>query len=620
MEYGDGSISPFHLGRAEELLGKLSLRRKVGQMVQAERLHITPQQVAEFGIGSVLSGGGSIPGRNRPEDWVALNDAFWEASMSPESGGPGIPLIYGVDAIHGHNNAAGAVIFPHNIGLGATHDPDLVQQVARVTAREVLATGLDWTFAPTLAVAGDPRWGRTYESFSDDTTHVNVLGGHSVRGLQGAPEGPNSTLNEDGIVACAKHWVGDGGTTDGVDQGDTRLGEDELRRVHVAAYRDALQAGVLTVMVSFNRWNGELCHAHRWLVTDLLKGEIGFQGFVVSDWNAIRAISSDFGVCVTTSVNAGIDMFMVPAVWNQFLQETLAQVESGAIAEARVDDACRRILAVKSASGLLDRVRPAERKWTSTPVLGTRAHRAVAREAVRKSLVLLKHQCAVLPLHPAARILVCGDNANDRGALCGGFTIEWQGVQDNARIKGGTSVWEGIRAKAPAARLITGEKPLTEVAPGEFDVAVAVVGETPYVEGLGDIRDWTAEPVADPDPNIPAGPGGLEAYGDSLTLSRLHPEAIRTLKAVRALGLPVVVVLVSGRPLVVEEELALADAFVAAWLPGSEGGGIADVLFGEVDFSGRLAMPWPSADPVGPTEPRAAFPRGYGLTMGITRE
>lgn len=596
--------------RVANLLSRLSLPRKAAQMVQAERLHITPEQVRDFGVGSVLSGGGSLPGDNRPADWVEMNDTYWAASMEGADGQPGIPILYGADAIHGHNNVRGATVFPHHIGLGAANDPELMERIARVTAREVLATGLDWTFAPTLAVAGDCRWGRTYESLSEVPDVVALHAARIVRGLQ-------AELGEDGVLACAKHWVGDGGTAEGVDQGDMVANETQLRNTHLPPYLKALDAGVLTVMVSLSSWNGDLCHAHRYLITDLLKGELGFEGLVVSDWNGILRISNDFGEAVASSVNAGIDLFMVPEQWERFVAEVVRQVEAGAIDEARVDDAVARILGVKEASGLFERPRPAARKWANHVSFGSAEHRGVAREAVRKSLVLLKHAGGVLPLRRDARILVAGRNAHDRGALCGGFTIEWQGVAGNDRVEGGTSIWEGIRAFAPGAELHPSGVP--PEAARRFDAAIIVIGERPYSEGHGDIRNWT-RPVdrnsdeAAPEPPIP-GPGLLHPYGDTLRLAQLHPGDLAAITALAAQDLPVVAVLVSGRPLVIEDELEASEAFVAAWLPGSEGAGVADVLFGDYDFEGRLAHSWPANDCARREPAETRFPVGYGLTL-----
>ncbi len=590
--------------RVRELLARMTLDQKIGQMTQPERMHVSPAQVKRHHIGSVLSGAGSCPGDNRPADWAAMNDAYRAASMEEDDDHLAIPILYGVDAVHGNANVLGATIFPHNIGLGAARDPGLVERIGRVTAREVRAAGVDWTFAPTLAVAQDPRWGRTYESYSEDPGVVAAYAGRIVRGLQGG-----------GVVACAKHWVGDGGTRGGVDQGDTLVDEEELRRVHIAPYVRALEAGALTVMVSLSSWNGELCHAHRYLIRDVLKGELGFRGFVVSDWNGVDALAGDYADAVAMAVNAGIDMVMVPERWKAFIAALRERVEGGEVPVGRIDDAVGRILGVKFACGLFERGRGGGRRRATGGGFGCVEHREVAREAVRKSLVLLKNEGGVLPLDKGARILVTGRGAHDRGRLCGGFTVEWQGVSGNDRIVGGTSVWEGIRVVAPGA--VLGE---VEGGGGgvdgvreegrDFDAAVVVIGERPYAEGLGDIRE--PSPVRPGTNHLPAGAGVLEPYGDTRELAALHPGDLRAIRGLNERGIPVVAVLVSGRPLVVDEELAASAAFVAAWLPGSEGGGVAEVLFGDFGFVGRLPVGWPGGVGGG----GGVFPVGYGLRMG----
>lgn len=588
--------------RADALLARMSLDQKLGQMIQAERASTTPDDVRQHHLGSVLSGGGSVPGANRVADWVAMNDAYWAASMSEDGGRLPIPLLYGIDAIHGNTNVLGATVFPHNIGLGAANDPDLIERLARLCAEEVLATGLDWTFAPTLAVVRDIRWGRTYESFSEDPALVASYAGRYVRGLQGA-------LDDSGIVACAKHFVGDGGTTGGVDQGDTALSEDELTRTHISPYLPALQEGVLTVMASFNSWNKEKCHGSRHLLTDVLKGRLGFDGFVVSDWDGVDQLSKDLEVALANSVNAGVDMIMVSADWRRMLETFRTIVADGRLPMARVDDAVRRILTVKFRIGLFERVRPAERPWSNSASFGGEAHREIAREAVRKSLVLLKNDGA-LPLPKDARLLVAGKNADDRGHQCGGFTVEWQGTHGNDRVHGGTSIWEGIRAVAPHAQLSVDGSAADASA---HDVAIVVIGELPYAEGMGDIRHGGA--VARGSSPVQT-MTNLAPYGTSLVLAERHPEDLETIRRITAKGIPVIVVLVSGRPLVVNAELAASKAFVAAWLPGSEGQGVADVLFGDHDFTGRLSFSWPEL-PVGEygkAEP--LFARGYGLQHG----
>lgn len=592
--------------KAEALLGRMTLEQKIGQMTQAERAFITPAEVTAYHVGSILSGGGSCPGANVPADWVAMNDAYWAGSMAEAPGHVPIPLIYGVDAIHGNANVLGATVFPHNIGLGAANDPDLVERVAQVTAREILATGVEWTFAPTLAVVRNDRWGRTYESYSEDPGIVTTYAARFVRGLQG-------DLGRDAIVACAKHWVGDGGTTHGHDQGDTAVSRKELDRLHIAPYRAALDAGALTAMVSFSSWNGEKCHGHRRLVTEVLKGELGFRGFVVSDWNGIDYLDPDYATAIAIAVNAGIDMFMVTEKWKPFIEHLTRHVREGVVPMERIDDAVRRILAVKYAYGLFERPRPARRYWSGHASFGSREHRAVAREAVRKSLVLLKHDGRALPLDRGARILVAGKNADDRGHQCGGFTVAWQGTSGSAAIENGTSIWEGIKTVARGAVLSPDG---TAAAPGAFDVAVVVIGERPYAEGMGDIR---TEGVPEPGSQLRGYAQMLKPYGSTLEHAVSHPEDLAVIRRVAACGIPVVTVLISGRPLVVNPELQASAAFVAAWLPGSEGAGVADVLFGDHDFQGRLAFSWPRTpednwnrgdEPYAPL-----FPYGHGFTL-----
>jgi len=584
---------------AEQLLGQMRLEHKLGQMIQSERASTTPDDVARYHLGSVLSGGGSVPGGNRVDEWVAMNDAYWTASMRTDSGRLPIPLLYGIDAIHGNANVLGATVFPHNIGLGAARDPELIERLARMCAEEVLATGLDWTFAPTLAVVRNIKWGRTYESFSEDPAVVASYAAHYVRGLQGG-------LDENGVIACAKHWVGDGGTTGGYDQGDTAQSEEDLLRTHAAPYVPALEAGVLTVMVSFNSWNKEKCHASRHLLTEVLKGRMGFDGFVISDWDGVDQLADALPDALEAAINAGVDMVMVSLQWKQMLETLRMLVESGRIPMSRVDDAVRRILEVKARAGLFERVRPAERPWANSASFGSAAHREVAREAVRQSLVLLKNEGNVLPIRPDARIFVAGKNADDRGHQCGGFTVEWQGTHGNDRIVGGTSIWEGIRAASPQAELSRDGQGADA---RKHDVAIVVIGEEPYAEGMGDLREGGA---------VARGSGvqtmtNLAPYGHSLELAKRHPEDLATIQRIRAQGIPVVTVLISGRPLQTNAELAASQAFVAAWLPGSEGAGVADVLLGDYDFVGQLPFTWPSTDEGEYGKVVAAFARGHGL-------
>jgi beta-glucosidase len=593
----------------EQLLQKMSLAQKIGQMVQTERMAITPEEVKAWHIGSVLSGGGSCPGDNQPADWVQMNDAYWAASMEQDEEHLAVPIIYGIDAVHGNNNVRGATVFPHNIGLGAADDPDLLERVAQVTAREILASGVEWTFAPTLAVARDHHWGRTYESYSEDPAIVSRYAESFVRGLQ-------SDHGQDGVVACVKHWVGDGGTTHGIEQGDTRVSEQELRKLHMAAYLPALQAGVLSVMVSFNSWNGDKCHGNAYLVNYVLKEQLGFKGCVISDWDGIDYLSESYFEAVAAGVNAGIDMFMVSTNWKPFIQHLKTHVTHGTVSMERIDDAVRRILGMKFAHGLFNKPRPAERYWSLHESFGSAEHREVAREAVRKSQVLLKNEGATLPLSHRQRVLVAGKNADNLGHQCGGFTIAWQGTSGNEFIEGGTSIWQGIQAIAPNAQL-SSDGSGHEADPGEHDVAVVVIGERPYAEGMGDLRTGD-DVIVQTGSQIKGTLKVLEPYGSTSVLAELHPEDLETINRIKSKGIPVVAVMVSGRPLVTNEELEASDAFVAAWLPGSEGQGVADVLFGDHPFTGKLSFSWPrlanTTVNVGDKDYDPKFPYGFGLT------
>jgi beta-glucosidase len=627
------------------LLSKMTLDQKIGQMLQPERQFITPEQVKKYHIGSVLSGGGSVPGENKPEDWIEMNDAYWEASMQEDNEHLAIPIIYGVDAIHGNTNVKGAVVFPHNIGLGAAHDPDLLERIAAVTAKEIAATGVDWTFAPTLAVARNDHWGRTYESYSEDPKIVAEYAPRFVWGLQG-------NFQEDKVMACVKHWVGDGATLHGIDQGDMCISEAELRKIHVPPYQAAIDAGVLTVMVSLSSWNSVKCHGHHFLITELLKQELGFDGFVISDWDGIDYLDEDYAECVVTSINAGLDMFMVTSRWKEFIDIAKANVANGRISLQRIDDAVSRILRVKYRFGMFEKPRPAQRKLSlDHSCFGCSEHREVAREAVRKSLVMLKNDDDILPLNKEARILVTGKNAHNRGHQCGGFTIAWQGVNDKealeesgyqevdhekirddvlnvadswgSAIQNGTSIWEGIRAVAPNAVLSNDGG---DADPAKHDLAIVVIGEVPYAEMLGDIR---VEGLAK---GLKIGPGSTSddtlsadgipimkkgPYGTHLYLHQLHPEDIATIRNITSKGIPVVAIMICGRPLVVNLELEESTAFVVAWFPGSEGQGVADVIFGDYPMQGKLSFSWPRYDDenwnLGDENYNPLFPYGFGL-------
>jgi beta-glucosidase len=553
--------------RARALLGTMTLDEKVGQMTQGEHPLADEADVERYFLGSVLSGGNADPKSNGLQDWTDLYDRYQSRALRTRLK---IPLLYGVDAVHGHNNVAGAVVFPHNIGLGATRDAKLVEEVARVTAAEVRATGIQWTFAPSVAVARDQRWGRTYESFSEDPQLVAALGEAAVRGLQGP------ALDEPlRVLACAKHYVGDGGTAWGtglpsndapggrfpLDQGDTRLSEAELRRIHLPGYVTAIAAGVGTIMPSFSSWNGEKASGSKHLLTDVLKGELGFEGFLISDYNAIDQLPGDARRDVQQAVNAGMDMVMAPGKHREFFAALKSLVEAGEVPLARVDDAVLRILRVKLALGLLEDGRSplADRRLHAR--FGSPEHRAVARRAVRGSLVLLKNDRRALPLSKSARrIHVAGANADDVGRQCGGWTISWQGAA--GPVTTGTTILAGLRAAAGSSTQVTYARDGSGAAGAE--AGVVVVGEAPYAEFLGDRADLS-----------------------------LSAEDRAAFASVKKAGIPVVVVVVSGRPMILGDVAEQADAIVAAWLPGSEGQGVADVLFGDFQPSGKLSFTWP---------------------------
>ena len=587
--------------RIDNLLGQMTLEEKVGQILQAEIQSITPDEVKKYHIGSILNGGGSTPNRDEKasaSDWVALADSFYDASMDTSDGGVAIPVFWGTDAVHGNGNAYGATIFPHNIGLGAAHNSDLIRKIGEITAIEVRALGIEWVFGPTLAVAQNDRWGRTYESYSEDPAIVANYGKAMVEGLQGRA-GTEEFLDGNHVIATAKHFLADGGTLDGDDQGDARLSEEELVAIHNAGYAPALQAGAQTVMASFSSWNGEKLHAHKYLLTDVLKDRMGFDGLVVGDWNGHGQIPGCTNNSCPQVLNAGLDLYMVTYDWKEMFHNTLKQVESGEIAMSRLEDAVRRILRVKLRAGLFDK-KPSERVHAGDlTLLGKAEHRAVARQAVRESLVLLKNLNQVLPITPDKTILVAGDGANSLSKQSGGWTVSWQGRDHpNEAYPNSTSIYEGIRqAVEPAGgKVILAEDGTFQTKP---DVAVVVYGEDPYAEGQGDVSTLEFQP------------------GDKQSLALL--------KKLKAAGIPTVSVFISGRPLWVNPELNASDAFVAAWLPGTEGGGVADVLVAKpdgsvnYDFKGRLSFSWPrnplqaklnthheNYDPL--------LPLGYGLT------
>ena len=588
--------------RIGKLLGEMTLEQKVGQLIQADIGSITPDDLRHYPLGSVLNGGSSSPDNNEfapPSEWLALADRFYEASMDRSHGPTPIPTMWGTDAVHGHNNLVGATIFPHNIALGATHDPELIRQIGEITAREVRATGIEWTFGPTLAVVRDDRWGRTYESYSEDPQIVREYSDQMVIGLQGK-KGTPQFLDSSHVIATAKHFLGDGGT-DGRDQGDNRASEIELRDIHFAGYPPAVAAGVQAVMASFSSWQGIKMHGNRDLLTGVLKQRLHFDGLVIGDWNGHGQVPGCTNASCAVAINAGMDVIMAPDSWKQLYANTLAQVRSGEIPMERIEDADRRILRVKLRAHLFDVGRPSSRPLAGQfDLLGAPAHRAVARRAVRESLVLIKNTNHLLPLKPSQHVLVAGDGANSIGKQSGGWTITWQGTGvTNLNFPHGESIYSGILAAVQAAGG-TAELNATGNFKSRPDVAIVVFGENPYAEFQGDRGSVEYSP------------------GDSADLELL--------RRLRGEGVPVVAVFLSGRPMWVNPHINVSDAFIAAWLPGTEGGGIADVIFkapdGSVphDFHGKLAFSWP-ATPLQTAVNRGdggkpQFAYGYGLKYG----
>jgi len=630
--------------RIVELLHRLTLKQKVAQMVRADIRYVTPNDVKTHHLGAILNGGGAFPGGNKHAavaDWVALADRYFGASLQSSDGAPAIPVLWGTDAVHGHNNVFGATVFPHNIGLGAAHDPDLVARIGAITAEEVAVTGIDWAFAPTVAVVRDHRWGRTYESYSEDPGVVMIMAARMTTGLQGAVGG-SSFLDSSHIIATAKHFIGDGGTQDGVDRGDNRSSERELRRIHAPGYIAAIRSGVQTIMVSHNSWQGVKVHGQEHLLTEVLKGRLGFDGIVVSDWDGIDEVQGCSRDRCARAVNAGVDLFMVAKDWKDFIQNTVAQVRAGDIPESRIDDAVARILRVKFRAGLFEKGLPSQRVLANrSELIGSTEHRTVAREAVRKSLVMLKNDGAVLPLRRDIRVLVAGNGADDIGKQCGGWTLTWSGTgNSNADFPGATSIFQGIRSTVEPAG---GTATLS--VDGSYqtrpDVAIVVFGENPYAEWTGDIPSieyWSmvAPPSEDDFPPPPESGrlGSGEARAGEPTPIHKRPRVDSTAQPEHDLALlvrlkesaiPVVAIFLTGRPLWITPELQNSNAFVVAWLPGSEGAGIADVLFrnvgGEVnyDFTGKLSFSWPrnreqAALNRGDANYNPLFPFGFGLT------
>lgn len=577
--------------QVRELLAQMTLEEKVGQMTQPDSSFLKdPADVAKYFVGSVLSGGSSDPAEgNRLQDWTGMYNRFQTAALSTRLK---IPILYGVDAVHGHNNVLGAVVFPHNIGLGCTRNAALVEQIAKVTAEELRATGINWTFAPAVTVPQDIRWGRTYEGFSEDPELVKVLGEAAVRGLQGTDLGAPLS-----VLACAKHYVGDGGTSmgtgiglegKGLDQGDTRVDEATLRKIHLPGYITAIRAGVGSIMPSYSSWNGVKCSASKRLMTEILKEELGFQGFLISDYNAIDQIHPDFKKAVGISINAGMDMAMVPERYAEYHRVLVELVKEGVVPMVRIDDAVTRILRVKFAMGLLNKERSPLADPSLQASFGSPEHRTVARDAVAQSLVVLKNEKGLLPLKKnLSRIHVAGRKADDIGNQCGGWTIDWQGKSGKIPL-GGSTILSAIRKAVSPDTKVT----FAADASGAqgADLGIVVIGEAPYAEMQGDRADLS-----------------------------LAKEDIAAVAAMKKAGIPVVVLLVSGRPLLIESVLGNADAFVAAWLPGTEGEGVTDVLLGDKSPSGKLSFSWPRSDsplPLNMHTPNAdpLFAYGAGLT------
>lgn len=598
------ALDPEVEARVEAIMATMTLEQKVGQVIQADTNSITPEEVRAYRLGSVLSGGNSAPGDEPYADaaaWLAAADDYYNASLDVEGVEIAIPIIWGIDAVHGHANLSGATVFPHNIGLGAANDPGLIEEIMEVTAAELIVSGHDWTFAPTLAVPRDDRWGRTYEGFSEHPDITAAYGAAIVFGLQGRP-GTDTFFDDTSVISSAKHFVGDGGTTNGVDQGDTAISEADMRDIHAPGYFPAIDAGVQTIMASFNSWNGVKMHGYEAMLTDVLKSRMGFTGFVIGDWNGHGQIPGCTNTDCPESLIAGVDMYMAPDSWKGVYASTLAAAQSGELPMERLDEAVRRILRVKVTAGLFEKPAPSARPGAGDlSLLGSDAHRDVARRAVRQSMVLLKNNDAVLPLDAGATVLVIGDGADSITKQAGGWTLSWQGGgYANADFPNGQSILSGIEEAVTAGggTVIFDEDGVLDEDVAA-DVVIAIYGEDPYAEFQGDLDHLDWEPNG-------FDPAVLNGFGDT----------------------PVVSVFLSGRPLWVNPELNASDAFVAAWLPGTEGGGIADVLFQtepDYGFTGRLSYSWPAtADQfslnTGDDDYAPLFAYGYGLSYGATVE
>lgn len=593
--------------RVENLLAQMTLEEKIGQMTQVEKGSIKPGDITKYFIGSILSGGGGSPASgNTPEEWYKMVSGYQDEALATRLK---IPLVYGVDAVHGHGNLKNATIFPHNIGLGAANNPELMEKIGRATAEEILATGIPWNFAPTIAVVQDVRWGRTYEGYSEKTEIVTPLGAAYIRGMQTLKEGDNPAPGQTLFtLPTAKHYLGDGGTIWGssrtgdykLDQGNVQLPEDTFRSLYLPPYKAAMDEGVMNLMASFSSWKGTKMHGNRYLLTDVLVEELGFKGFVVSDWQGMDQVDPDYYVAIVTSVNAGVDMNMVPYDYVKFIDTMIEAVQRGDIPQERVDEAVRRILRVKFALGLFDHPMPDEKYQAR---VRAPEHLAIARQAVRESLVLLKNREQVLPIAKDTPVIfVAGEGADNLGLQSGGWTLEWQGKPGNDNE--GDTILDGIKVLAGSASQVIfhraadfSEFTTVEGQPLRANVGILVLSEPPYAEGVGDREDIS-----------------------------LTEEEVALLETMREQCDRLVVILLSGRPRVITEQLPLADAWVAAWLPGTEGLGVADVLFGDHPFKGKSPYSWPRSNQQLPINinntagktgcDAPLFPFGYGLKFG----
>jgi len=569
--------------KVDEIIEMMNIDEKIGQMTQIDQRFLdTITDISTYSIGSLLSGGGSHPDVNEPQAWLDMYNKYQSESLKSRLQ---IPLIYGIDAVHGHNNVYGATIFPQNIGLGATNNPELIYKISEATSIEVAATGIDWTFSPCLSSPEDYRWGRTYEGFSSDPKRVEKLGEAAVMGYQNA-----KTSSGKSVVACAKHFIGDGNTEFGtgmrglVDRGNTEMNLEELKLKLIPKYQAAVDANVQTVMASYNSWNGVKCHGSKELLTDILKVEMGFQGFVISDWQGIDEIPGDYKSDIITSINAGIDMVMVSGQaqpYKKFMRLLKESIEEGSISMERIDDAVQRILKVKLRNGLFDS--PIVEN-NSLNTIGSDDHRKIARQAVRESVVLLKNENIIPISKNINKLIVSGRGADNLGMQCGGWTIDWQGGQGDITI--GTTILDGIKnAVSEDTNILYSENAL-DLEDSDGDLAIVVIGEDPYTEFFGDKENLD-----------------------------LMDEDLITIKNLKNKGYKVLVLLISGRPMNISDHIENWDAFAAIWLPGSEGDGVSDILFGDYESTGTLSYPWPinTEDGANALANNLLFKIGFGL-------